>query len=54
MTLDLTLIHAIAAAVEREGGDLTDVEDLIAAHERVQRRNGERADVIRREVRERP
>jgi hypothetical protein len=52
-TLDPTLITAIAEAVERQGGDYSDVQDLIEVWQRVNRRNGSRADVIRREARER-
>jgi len=46
------LLRAVANAVEREGGDLHDVEALVKVWERAERRNGERADVIRREARE--
>lgn len=52
-TLDPTLIRSIAEAVEHQGGDYEDVQDLIAVWKRVNRRNGERADVIRREAHER-
>ena len=51
-TLDTATIRAIANAVERQGGDYSDVQDLIAVWERVNRRNGERADLIRREAAE--
>jgi hypothetical protein len=51
-TLDKATLRAIANAVERQGGDYSDVEDLIETWERVNRRNGERADLIRREARE--
>jgi hypothetical protein len=51
--LDPTLITAIAEAVERQGGDYSDVQDLLDVWQRVNRRNSERADVIRREARER-
>ena len=50
--LDPKLIRSIADAVERQGGDYEDVQDLIDVWQRVNRRNGERADVIRREARE--
>jgi hypothetical protein len=49
---DPQIIRAIARAVEQQGGDLADVEDLVAVWERVQRRNSERASVIRREAHE--
>jgi len=52
MTLPRGVLIAIAKAVEAEGGDMADVEDLVATWERVARRNSERADVIRREVAE--
>jgi hypothetical protein len=45
-----SVIVAIANAVERRGGEIEDVEDLIAVWERVERRNGERADIIRHEA----
>jgi hypothetical protein len=51
-TLDVSMVRAIARAVEAHGGDMTDVEDLIDVWKRVQRRNDERADTIRREARE--
>jgi hypothetical protein len=51
-TLDPSSVRAIAEAVEAQGGDYTDVEDLVETWERVARRNGERADVIRREAAE--
>ena len=35
MTLDATLIRAIAKAVEAQGGDYSDVQDLIAVWERL-------------------
>jgi hypothetical protein len=50
MSLPRKVVIAIAQAVERQGGDIEDVEDLIAVWERVGRRNGERADIIRREA----
>jgi hypothetical protein len=46
-TLDLARVRAIAEAVERAGGDYSDVQDLIDVWERVQRRNSDRADLIR-------
>jgi hypothetical protein len=46
-SLDTATIRAIANAVERQGGDYSDVQDLIDVWERVQCRNGERADRIR-------
>ncbi len=45
-------IRAIANAVEAQGGDYGDVEDLIWTWERVQCRSDERARVIRREAAE--
>jgi hypothetical protein len=45
--IDPDTARAIAEAVEREGGDWDDVEDLIDVWGRVARRNGERADRIR-------
>jgi hypothetical protein len=48
-TLDRASLVAIAEAVERQGGDYADVEDLIETWERVNRRNSERADLIRSE-----
>jgi len=53
-TLDAGLIRAIAREVEHAGGDYHDARDLMASWERVQRRNSERASVIRREVAELP
>lgn len=50
MSLAPALIRAVAEAVEREGGDFTDVEDLIDVWMRVERRNNERADRIRAEA----
>jgi hypothetical protein len=47
---DLATIRAIAEAVERAGGDYSDVEDLCDVWDRVARRNGERADRIRAEA----
>ena len=49
-TLDTASVRAIAEAVEAQGGDYFDVEDLIETWERVNRRNGERADLIRAEA----
>jgi hypothetical protein len=49
-TLDPALIRAIAEAVERAGGDYSDVHDLIDVWQRVQRRNNDRADLIRAEA----
>jgi hypothetical protein len=46
-TLDLTVVRTLAAEVERQGGVRLDLEDLIRTWERVTRRNGERADLIR-------
>jgi hypothetical protein len=46
------IVRVIAEAVQRQGGDMADVEDLLHVWQRVQRRNDERADVIRREARE--
>ena len=51
-SLDTATIRAIANAVERQGGDYSDVQDLSAVWERVNRRNSERADLIRREAAE--
>jgi hypothetical protein len=51
-TLARDQLVAIARAVETQGGDMSDVHDLVAVWERVARRNGERADLIRREARE--
>jgi hypothetical protein len=51
-TLDPATVRALAAEVERQGGDRLDLEDLVWTWERVQRRSGERADVVRREARE--
>jgi len=47
MTLDPTLVRAIAEAVEHQGGDYSDVQDLIAVWQRVARRNDERAALVR-------
>jgi hypothetical protein len=47
-----SVIRAIATAVERQGGDMDDVDDLVLVWQRVARRNAERADVCRREARE--
>jgi hypothetical protein len=44
------LLTAIARAVEHQGGDIEDVEDLIAVWERVARRNQERGAVCQREA----
>lgn len=52
-TLTTSMLRAIAQAVEHQGGDYTDVEDLVETWERVNRRNDERADIIRREAHER-
>jgi hypothetical protein len=52
VSLPDSLVRAIAEAVEREGGDMEDVDDLVAVWKRVERRNGGRAVVIRREARE--
>jgi hypothetical protein len=52
MTPPRNVLVAIATAVERQGGDMADVEDLLSVWQRVARRNDERADVIRREARE--
>jgi hypothetical protein len=51
-TIDRALARNIAEAVEQQGGDYTDVEDLIDIWERVARRNDEHAAVCRREARE--
>ncbi len=48
----MEMVKSIARAVETHGGDMNDVADLIDVWERVERRNGERADIIRREARE--
>jgi hypothetical protein len=44
------VLVAIAAAVEREGGDLDDVRDLVAVWERVATVTGPRVDAMRREA----
>jgi hypothetical protein len=49
-TVPRDIAVSIAEAVEREGGDYTDVEDLLDVWERVNRRNAIRADVILREA----
>ena len=49
----ISVIVSIAKAVEQAGGDLTDVEDLVAVWERVQIRAELRADAIRRGERSR-
>jgi hypothetical protein len=49
--ISAALVEAIARAVEAQGGDLSDVEDLVTVWESVQRRNAERADLIRGQVR---
>lgn len=45
-----SLAVAVALAVEREGGDMDDVDALLDVWERVLRRSGERADIVRREA----
>lgn len=47
---DTNIIRAVARVVEAQGGDMDDVRDLLDVWRRVDRRNGERADVIRREA----
>jgi len=53
-TLPVSLVAAIAKAVSDHHGTIEDVEDAVHVWERVQRVNGERADRIRRQVRELP
>jgi hypothetical protein len=50
--LDPTLLRAIAREVAAAGGSNADYGDLVRVWERVQRRNGERADLIGREARD--
>lgn len=50
----LAVILSIARAVEQAGGDLADVEDLVAVWERVQARTQPIADAMRRDARTRP
>jgi hypothetical protein len=50
VNLDLSLVRAIAEAVEREGGDMDDVRDLVAVWERQHRTTQPRADSMRREA----
>ncbi len=50
--IDPDTLRIIAAAVERQGGDYSDLEDLAESWVRVQRRGEERVKVIEREVRE--
>ena len=52
MSLPVDMVKAIARAVEAQGGDMADVDDLVWTWERVHRRNRERADICRREARE--
>ena len=48
--IDEATVRTIADAVEREGGDMDDVEDLCDVWERVASGNGERADRMRYET----
>jgi hypothetical protein len=54
MTPPRQVLVAIACAVERHGGDMDDVADLIATWERVQAVTGPRADRMRYEAATRP
>jgi hypothetical protein len=49
-TIDPALARKIAEAVEAQGGDYSDVEDLIDVWERVARRNEEGAALCRRQA----
>ena len=53
MTLDATLIRAIAKAVEAQGGDYDDVQDLIQVWERLAADPHGRLDRLRAENRKR-
>lgn len=48
MRVPVELIVAITRAVERQGGDIEDIKDLVLTWERVQARNELRADAMRR------
>jgi hypothetical protein len=54
MTLPETLVRAIALAVQREGGDMDDVDDLIDAWTRLHTTTQPRVDAMRREARAAP
>jgi hypothetical protein len=50
MTLSACLLSAIAKAVERQGGDYSDVQDLVAAWERLHSDQRGRSDRLRYEA----
>ncbi len=51
MRLTTELVRSIAMAVENAGGDITDVEDLVAVWERLERDQVARVDRMRYEAR---
>ena len=52
ISLPTSVIEAIVKAVEAQGGDIHDVEDLVQTWERLHTTTQPRVDAIKREARE--